>query len=202
MRKILTFLLLCVFAVTANAVPARRGWQTRVQADGTTIEVQQFGDEFYHYIINRDGKQVREINGMYEVVGEAPSPEQAKARHAAAKARRAPLATREAVFGYTPYLPPKGVVIMVNYSDLSFKSTTTKAVIDEMCNSENCTVNSYNGVNYGSIAQYFRDQSDGQYNLQLDVYGPVTLERGYAYYGQDNGGEGNDRYSGNVIIEA
>ena len=202
MRKILSILLLCVLAVTASAVPARRGWQTRTQADGSTIEIQQVGDEFYHYMINRAGKEVREINGMYVEIGEAPSPEQAKARHAVAKARRAPLATGEAVFGYTPYLPPKGVVIMVNYSDLSFKSTTTKAVIDEMCNSENCTVNSYNGVNYGSIAQYFRDQSDGQYNLQLDVYGPVTLERGYAYYGQDYGGEGNDRYSGNVIIEA
>jgi M6 family metalloprotease-like protein len=38
--------------------------------------------------------------------------------------------------------------------------------------------------------------------LQLDVYGPVTLDNNYAYYGQDYGGEGNDRYSGDVIIEA
>ena len=91
---------------------------------------------------------------------------------------------------------------MVNYSDKSFKTTTTKAIINELCNSTNCTVNSYNGVNYGSIGQYFRDQSDGQYNLQLDVYGPVTLDNNYAYYGQDYQREGNDRYSGNVIIEA
>lgn len=201
MRKILSVLLLCVLAVTANAVPARRGWQTRTQADGTTVEVQQLGDEFYHYLVNRDGQQVREINGMYEVVGEAPAPEVAEARHAAAKAKRAPLATK-AEFGYSPYLPPKGVVIMVNFSDTKFKSTTTKAVIDELCNSTNCTVNKYNGVNYGSIAQYFRDQSDGKYNLQLDVYGPVTLDKGYAYYGQDYKEEGNDKYSGNVIIEA
>ena len=201
MRKIVAAILLCGLALTANAVPARRGWQTRTQADGTTIEVQVMGDEYYHYLINREGQQVREVNGMYEVVGDAPTPAQAKARHAAAKAKRARKAT-SAEFGYTPYLPPKGVVIMVNYSDKSFLSSTTKAVIDELCNSENCTVNKYNGVNYGSIGQYFRDQSDGQYNLQLDVYGPVTLDNGYAYYGQDYGGEGNDRYSGDVIIEA
>ena len=202
MKKILSFLFLCALAVTASAVPARRGWQTRTQADGTTIEIQQFGDEFYHYMINREGKQVREINGMYVEVGEAPTTAQFKALHAAAKAKRAPLKTNEAEFGYTPYLPPKGVVIMVNYSDKQFKSTTTKEVINELCNATNCTVNRYDGVNYGSIAQYFRDQSDGQYNLQLDVYGPVTLDNGYAYYGQDYQEEGNDKYSGNVIIEA
>ncbi|MBR6066006.1 MAG: M6 family metalloprotease domain-containing protein [Paludibacteraceae bacterium] len=201
MKKIVTMMLLCGLSLAAYAVPAKRGWQTRTQADGTTIEVQQFGDEFYHYMLNRDGKQVREVNGMFEVVGEAPAPEVAKARHAAAKAKRTRKATN-AEFGYTPYLPPKGVVIMVNYSDKSFKTTTTKAIIDELCNSTNCTVNSYNGVNYGSIGQYFRDQSDGQYNLQLDVYGPVTLDNNYAYYGQDYQQEGNDRYSGNVIIEA
>lgn len=201
MKKIFMAVMLCALAIATYAVPARRGWQTRTQADGTTIEVQVLGDEFYHYTINRDGKQVREVNGMFEVVGEAPAPEVAKARHAAAKAKRTRKATN-AEFGYTPYLPPKGVVIMVNYSDKSFKTTTTKAIIDELCNSTNCTVNSYNGVNYGSIGQYFRDQSDGQYNLQLDVYGPVTLDNNYAYYGQDYQQEGNDRYSGNVIIEA
>lgn len=202
MRKIVAVAMLCGAVLAANAVPARRGWQTRTQADGSTVEVQLLGDEYYHYLVNRDGQQVREVNGMYEVVGEAPTPEVAKARHAAAKARRAPLAASDAEFGYTPYLPPKGVVIMVNYSDTKFKTTTTKEVIDELCNSNNCTVNKYNGVNYGSIAQYFRDQSDGKYNLQLDVYGPVTLDKGYAYYGQDYQEEGNDRYSGDVIIEA
>lgn len=201
MKKIVSLIIVCVIAMMAYAVPAKRGWQTRTQADGTTIEVQVIGDEFYHYTINREGKQVRETNGQFQVVGEAPTPEVAKARHVAAKAKRTRRATT-AEFGYTPYLPPKGVVIMVNYSDKEFKSTTTKAVIDELCNSENCTVNKYSGVNYGSIGQYFRDQSDGKYNLQLDVYGPVTLDHDYAYYGKDDGGEGNDKYSGDVIIEA
>ena len=201
MKKIVSLAIVCVIAMMAYAVPARRGWQTCTQADGTTIEVQQLGDEYYHYFINREGKQVREINGQFQVVGEAPTPEVAKARRMAAKAKRTRLATN-AEFGVSPYLPPKGVVIMVNYSDKEFKSTTTKAVIDELCNSENCTVNKYSGVNYGSIAQYFRDQSDGKYNLQLDVYGPVTLDHDYAYYGEDDGGEGNDKLSGDVIIEA
>lgn len=201
MKKIVSLAIVSVIAMMAYAVPARRGWQTRTQADGTTIEVQQMGDEYYHYFINREGQELREVNGQFKVVGTAPTPEVAKARRMAAKAKRT-LKNTNSEFGYSPYLPPKGVVIMVNYKDKSFKSTTTKAVIDELCNSTNCTVNKYNGVNFGSIGQYFRDQSDGKYNLQLDVYGPVTLDNNYAYYGEDYQGEGNDRYSGNVIIEA
>ena len=61
MKKIFMAVMLCALAIAAYAVPARRGWQTRTQADGSTIEVQVIGDEFYHYTINRDGKQVREI---------------------------------------------------------------------------------------------------------------------------------------------
>ena len=201
MKKIVSLAIVSVIAMMAYAVPARRGWQTRTQADGTTIEVQQMGDEYYHYFINREGQELREVNGQFKVVGTAPTPEVAKARRMAAKAKRT-LKNTNSEFGYSPYLPPKGVVIMVNYKDKSFKSTTTKAVIDELCNSTNCTVNKYNGVNFGSIGQYFRDQSDGKYNLQLDVYGPVTLDNNYAYYGEDYQEEGNDRYSGNVIIEA
>ena len=48
MKRLFSIVVLCGFVLAANAVPARRGWQTRTQADGTTIEIQQVGDEFYH----------------------------------------------------------------------------------------------------------------------------------------------------------
>ena len=195
MRKILTFLLLCVFAVTANAVPARRGWQTRVQADGTTIEVQQFGDEFYHFMINRDGKQVREVNGMYEVVGEAPSPAKVQARRAEEAARR----QRKAV-GTEPNLAPKGVVIVVSFADNNMQTGHTLATFTELFNSTNCTVNQ----GYPSAAQYFADQSNGAYRPQFDVFGPVKLSRNMAYYGTDKPGqdEGDDQHATDAVVEA
>ena len=192
MKKILSFLFLCALAVTASAVPARRGWQTRTQADGTTIEIQQFGDEYYHYMINREGKQVREINGMYVEVGEAPSAEVAKARRAKVVARR----QRKDV-GVTPNLAPKGVVILVNFSNKSMQSGHTQATFDELCNSTNCTVNS----GYPSAAQYFSDQSNGSYRPQFDVFGPVTLSRNVAYYGTDGSEEGDDQHATDAVIE-
>ena len=195
MRKILTFLLLCAFAVTASAVPARRGWQTRVQADGTTIEVQQFGDEFYHYMINRAGQEVREINGMYEVVGEAPSPTKIQARRAKGVARR----QRKAV-GTEPNLAPKGVVILASFSDNNMQAGHTLATFTELFNATNCTVNQ----GYPSAAQYFADQSNGAYRPQFDVFGPVKLSRNMAYYGTDKPGqdEGDDQHATDAVVEA
>ena len=180
--------------IAAYAVPARRGWQTRTQADGSTIEVQVIGDEFYHYTINRDGKQVREINGMYVEVGEAPSAEVAKARRAKGVARR----QRKDV-GTEPNLAPKGVVILVNFSDKSMQSGHTQATFDELCNSLNCTVN----AGYPSAGQYFADQSNGSYRPQFDVFGPVTLSRNVAYYGTDLEGqdEGTDTLATDAVIE-
>lgn len=195
MKKIVSLFAVCIIAMMAYAVPAKRGWQTRTQADGTTIEVQQMGDEFYHYMINREGQQVREINGMYEIVGEAPTPAVAKARRAKGVARR----QRKDV-GTEPNLAPKGVVILANFKDSEMKSGHTKATFDELCNSLNCTVNS----GYPSAGQYFADQSNGTYRPQFDVFGPVNLSRNVSYYGTDKPGEdeGDDQHATDAVVEA
>ena len=195
MKKVVTMMLLCGLSLAAYAVPAKRGWQTRTQADGTTIEVQQFGDEFYHYMLNRDGKQVREVNGMYVEVGDAPSKEVARARRAKGVARR----QRKDV-GTEPNLAPKGVVILANFSNKSMQSGHTQATFDELCNSLNCTVND----GYPSAGQYFADQSNGTYRPQFDVFGPVNLSRNVAYYGTDKPGqdEGDDQHATDAVVEA
>ena len=200
MKKILSIAILCGIALAANAVPAKRGWQTRTQADGTTIEVQLIGDEYYHYLINRDGQQVR-LNeaGMYEVVGQAPTPTVAKARRLAAKKANIRKAKKE--FGYTPNLAPRGIVIMVNFTDKSFKSSNTQAVIDSLCNAVDCKVNKSGSTMYPSAGRYFKDQSNGAYAPIFDVYGPITLSHNMEYYG-GNDIAGNDIRPANMLVEA
>lgn len=203
MKRIFLSLVVMTMSVALMAVPARRGWQTRTQADGTTIEVQTIGDEFYHYTINREGKQVREVNGMYQVVGEAPTPAVAKARRAQGVARR-----QRKDIGTQPNLAPKGVVILANFSNKSMQSGHTQATFDELCNSLNCTVNG----GYPSAAQYFADQSNGSYRPQFDVFGPVTLSRNLDYYGHNLDEYGNptdesnddtsDQYATDAVVEA
>jgi len=69
MRKLLIIsLLISTFLSSAYAVQARKGWQTITQPDGTTIEVQLVGDEWFHYYMNRDGRKVRQNDAGYWVV--------------------------------------------------------------------------------------------------------------------------------------
>ncbi len=52
----------------------------------------------------------------------------------------------------------------------------------------------------GSAAQYFADQSHGRFTPSFDVIGPVTLDKGYAAYGVDEGVQ--DSRVGSMIAEA
>ena len=54
----------------------------------------------------------------------------------------------------------------------------------------------------GSILQYFRDNSFGQYCPQLDFYGPVTISRNAVYYGQNSGGYDINSHVADMIVEA
>ena len=192
MKKLFSIAILCSAVLAANAIPAYRGWQTRTQADGTTIEVKQMGDEYYHYLVTRDGKQVREVNGMFKEIGEAPTTEVAKARRAQGQARK----MRQDV-GTDPYPAPRGLLILANFSNVSFKEDNSAEVMIDMITSDSCTTNN----SFGSAAQYFRDQSDGKYAPQFDVYGPVTLSKTQKYYGE-NDSDDNDKYATDAVIEA
>lgn len=199
MKRIFFFSLLIAAATIVNAVPARPGWIAYTQADGSTIDLQIVGDEFAHCLINRDGQQVKlNAQGMYEVVGQAPSPAKLQARRAANKARKV-----RKQFGVTPNLAPRGIVIMVNFTDKEFLESHPNSVIDSLCNAKDCKVNKSGGTNYPSAAQYFSDQSNGAYHPVFDVYGPVTLSNDVQYYGENDGtSSDNDVRPANMVVEA
>lgn len=102
-------------------------------------------------------------------------------------------------FGVTPLMASRGLLILVNYSDLAFQATNTQAQMDSMMNGYNYT---YNGAT-GSSAQYFSDQSNGQYRPHFDVVGPITLPRNMAYYGSNiDGVDGEDQKLGDLVLHA
>lgn len=195
----------CMIGGSVWAMPAYPGWQVRTLADGSEVTVRQVGDEFYHYWETKDGKLAFEQeDGSFVVRDEAvPSREAVKARRKEGQQRR-----MKAVAS-TPNLAPRGVVILVNFSNSKMNSSHTKSVFNNMCNATNCTTNTYNGIQYGSAAQYFSDQSNGAYRPQFDLFGPVTLSHPVAYYGQQgmktiNGEnrEENDLYMADFVIDA
>ena len=198
MKRIWGIVILCAVVMGAAAIPARPGWRTYTQPDGSSIDVQIVGDEYYHYIVNRDGQRI-EMNqeGWYEVVGNEPTPDEFAALRTQSKKMRSPRKT----LGVTPNLAPRGIVIMINFADKSFLPAHTQAVVDSLCNAEDCKVNKIGNVHFPSAGQYFLDQSNGKYHPIFDVYGPVTLSHNMAYYGA-NDRQGNDLRVGVAVVEA
>lgn len=189
--------LLCMAAVALQAVPAYRGWQTKTQPDGTTIQVRLNGDEFYHFYTNAAGEVVSEnADGYWQVVEQPLSADTILARRAKSPMLRVRRAKQDVG---TINLAPRGLLILVNFSDTKYQASNTRAVMDSMMNGQTYTY----GNSYGSARQYFHDQSNGTYNPQFDVVGPVTLTKKHSYYGQNkNGKEGEDMYPGDMIVEA
>lgn len=80
---------------------------------------------------------------------------------------------------------PRSLVILVNFSDLSFVTSNPKTAFTEKLNKAGY---SENGAT-GSVRDYFLDNSSGAFSPQFDVVGPFTLLHPYTYYGEnDNSG--------------
>lgn len=91
----------------------------------------------------------------------------------------------------------KGLVILVEFQDVKFRSDHTRELFDRMFNEKGFN---YEGAN-GSVADYFADQSYGQFTPTFDVVGPVTVSSNMAYYG-GNSSHGNDTHATDMVYEA
>lgn len=94
-------------------------------------------------------------------------------------------------------LAPKGLLILVNYTDISFNEENNQLAFDSLANGDNYT---YNGAT-GSCKAYFEAQSNGQYSPNFDVVGPINLPHESAYYAA-NDAVGNDQYVVDFVVEA
>ena len=194
MKKLLLSLTLLLLTLSTFAVPAYRGWQTKSQPDGTTIQVRLIGDEFYHYWQDQAGNVVKcDSLGYWRVVESQPTPATIKARRQAS----AMLQSRPKKAVGSVNLAPRGLVILVNFKDVSFNAANTQSAMNDLMNSDSYTDNGATG----SVRKYFSDQSEGQYTPQFDVVGPVTLPNNMAHYG-GNDAYGDDKLPGDMVVEA
>ena len=94
-------------------------------------------------------------------------------------------------------MAPRGLLMLVEFSDVTFDPLNTQQAFDSLANGENYT---YNGAT-GSCQAYFKAQSNGQYVPEFDVVGPLKLPESTAYYGA-NDAYGNDQYVVDLVIDA
>ncbi len=203
--------LLLAGVAELHAVPARGGSFTHQQPDGTVLTLRLVGDEYMHYYLNEvDGSKMSlGEDGHYYPISDVQFDNvlaEANARRSASQQRRmqrlsAPLRAmgqpNRAVgtFGNMTG-SKKGLVILVNFADKAM-TTGTQSKFNNMFNQEG-----YNSDGHiGSVADYFKDQSYGQFNLSFDVVGPVTLSQNMAYYG-GNDANGSDLRPAQMVKEA
>lgn len=200
MKRLSILALICAITTAVWAVPARRGGIIITQPDGSELTVYQHGDEHFHWTTNEKGEWISlDKDGFYRKV-EALNAEEIQARRMASP--------KHITYRATPLnIAPRGLVILVNFKDLAFE--TSKEEMDSMLTGQNYTRDytytyrgkKYNVTSQGSARQYFEDASFGQYNLQLDVVGPVTVSKNMADYGGNNS-YGSDKNPEGMIKEA
>ncbi len=83
------------------------------------------------------------------------------------------------------------LVILVEYKDVKFTTSSPKTVFDNKLNSSA-------KAPLGSAKTYFADNSSGAYNPTFQIYGVVTLKNNSSYYA---GAEGTDR-AWEMVVEA
>ena len=190
MKKILCMLLVAGMVTTAMAVPATREAIVMTAPDGTEKVVFMNGDESFHFLTDEEGNWLDEATLL--PLSEDVKAARTKVGAARVQARRVQQAKQARL------LAPKGPVILVNFSDISFRSQNSHEAMTDWAMGDNYT---YNGAT-GSIHQYFMDQSWGQFDMQIDVIGPVTVSNTRDYYGEDGSDEGDDMHPDQMVVEA
>ena len=184
MKRIFALPLVLALSAVLWANPVRPGqWAIITLADGTQVRAELRGDEHLDYMRGEDGTAYTRIEGTqtYQRADLAQLQARTKAARAAnaqRRARRAPLFNASRQAAYTG--KKKGLIILVEFKDVSFKAEHDKAFYERVANEVGFT---HEEGYHGSVHDYFLAQSNGLFDLTFDVAGPYKLTKSYSYYG-------------------
>lgn len=215
----------------AYGVPADPRPRTFTQPDGTTITVKLRGDERSHFYLSEDDYLlVRQGDTFYygDIASDGSIKASAMPARPAAKRTSAEQAylntvdmqrvfsemTRRSTTSKMAKAPRRGpglfpgtgfpsegqqkaLVILVQYQDVAFTLEDPADYFSRMLMQPGFS--DYGGT--GSAHDFFIDSSNGKFNPQFDLVGPVTLSNNRKYYG-GNDWYGNDQHPEQMVIEA
>lgn len=199
-QRLFAAFTLFAICVVMMAVPVKPGiTKTLRLSDGTEIKALLVGDEHGHFWRGEDGKAY--LIGDDEVcreIDETVIIEKAQQRRAKTNAQFSRRLARRTFGQPTHYTgQKKALIVLVNFSDKKFKSAHDNALFQRIANEENFNEDPF----VGSMADYFKAQSRGIFELDFDVVGPVTVSKTSSYYGS-NDSEGYDKHPGEMVVEA
>lgn len=201
MKKLYLMLsMLFAFGAAANAVPAKKLQKVITLANGTQVSVELRGDEYLSWWEGTDGTAYRTTatdENVFEAFDlEAQKPAAAARRARTEQGRVARLArVKNSLKGADDKMRglggdhitykgvKKGLVVLVDFKNKKFANGHDLEYYKNVINGKDFTDEEEGYV--GSVRDYFLAQSNGQFELDFDVVGPVTMSKNYGYYGND-----------------
>lgn len=185
-----------------HGVVAKPGILEARQPDGSTVYIRMDGGPRGHQIYTHDDQRLMiSENGFYVQADEnfmIRSEKKLKERSVALSNSPAPYSLPGLMSN--PF-PAKGkqnaLVILVDFPDCPFTISNPLQHFQEMLNGENYTLDGATG----SARKYYLDNSNGEFDINFDIYGPVTVTKNFAYYGA-NDYWGEDVNPHEMILEA
>ena len=193
MKKKLLFILSMLMVGTAiHAVPAKRGiWKTFTLKTGQTVQVQLCGDEFLHFWEDKDGNRysydtsdglkpanMAQLRTRAQVMRQQACPDNIIKKSLITGANGSTSLTRA-----SSYMGKKRcLILLAQFSDKKFTMNDPKAFYNRVANEPGFSEGNFKG----SVADYFKAQSNGKFEMNFDVMGPYTLGE-QAYYGKNEG---------------
>lgn len=191
--------MLFAFGTAANAVPAKKLQKVITLANGAKVSVELRGDEYLSWWEGADGIAYRATadDAVFEAFDlEAQKPAAAARRAKTEQGRAARLArVNSSLKGADDKMRglggdhitykgvKKGLVVLVDFKDKKFADGHDLEYYKQIINGKDFIDPTEGYV--GSVRDYFLAQSNGQFELDFDVVGPVTMSQNYGYYGRD-----------------
>lgn len=209
MKKLYLMLsMLFAFGTAANAVPAKKLQKVITLANGTQVSVELRGDEYLSWWEGTDGTAYRTTatdENVFEAFDlEAQKPAAAARRARTEQGRVARLArVKNSLKGADDKMRglggdhitykgvKKGLVVLVDFKNKKFADGHDLEYYKNVINGKDFTDEAEGYV--GSVRDYFLAQSNGQFELDFDVVGPVTMSKNYGYYGGDSEYQKDDK---------
>lgn len=200
MKRILLSISAVLAALAIQAMPVKPGiWRNITLADGSVVRAELVGDEHLTYWRTADGACYRQapaadvfskvelsaLQNEYDAV----VAQKAAREKAILESARISMPVKKAE-GSKFQGKKKCLVILANFADTKFKPEHTLDLYKQIINGENYSDETLGFK--GSVRDYFKAQSGGQFEIDFDVVGPVDLPKGYAGYGK-NDASGRDQ---------
>lgn len=176
------------------AVPAMRIRRSVTLDDGRMVMVTAFGDEDFDYLLTDEGEVVMEREGVFRSTGLSLTDYYASLPQRPLKARQHVGSVASALV--KPWGTKKIPVILAAFKEKKFSVGMTdnkvRTFYEKFFNGTDISTTT---DNWGSVRQYFIDQSLGQFQPEFTIVGPIQLDSLYGYYGGDKGGSKDTLYS-------